>query len=167
MIRVNLLREHDPLPRLVVNFGRIAGDCYNDDCPHCVGRHEFRYCIEEVAVALNLHHKVVKRVLSAYRTGARRRKLEFTLPEEQFRELMSDDCAYCGGHPANCAKVSDAGRVWLLRYQGIDRVDNARGYVPDNVVSCCSACNFVKGTLPADQMRERAERLVRVLGRAA
>jgi hypothetical protein len=28
---------------------------------------------------------------------------------------------------------------------GLDRLDNARGYDADNVVSCCTTCNVVRG----------------------
>ena len=29
-------------------------------------------------------------------------------------------------------------------YNGMDRVDNAKGYVLGNVVPCCHTCNFAK-----------------------
>jgi len=32
-------------------------------------------------------------------------------------------------------------------YTGIDRVDNKKGYVVDNVVSCCTICNRVKNNM--------------------
>ena len=31
---------------------------------------------------------------------------------------------------------------------GIDRRDNTAGYVPENVVTCCAACNYKKGAQP-------------------
>ena len=30
---------------------------------------------------------------------------------------------------------------------GIDRVDNTLGYTSNNVVSCCTECNFMKRTM--------------------
>ena len=32
-------------------------------------------------------------------------------------------------------------------YNGVDRVDNDKGYIRDNIVSCCSDCNRSKGVL--------------------
>ena len=31
-----------------------------------------------------------------------------------------------------------------FRYNGIDRVDSSKGYLPNNVVACCTTCNRMK-----------------------
>lgn len=41
--------------------------------------------------------------------------------------------------------------TWILNnneltYNGIDRLDNSKGYTIDNSVACCSKCNIAKGT---------------------
>lgn len=33
-------------------------------------------------------------------------------------------------------------------HNGVDRVDNALGYTPDNCVPCCSRCNYAKRAMP-------------------
>lgn len=37
---------------------------------------------------------------------------------------------------------------------GIDRVDNDKGYVPGNVSPCCWVCNIAKGTMSLDEWAE-------------
>jgi hypothetical protein len=39
-------------------------------------------------------------------------------------------------------------------YNGIDRLDCAIGYQPNNVVSCCAICNRAKGDMPFEAFIE-------------
>ena len=39
-------------------------------------------------------------------------------------------------------------------YNGIDRVDNTRGYTLDNVVPCCFKCNRAKDTMTKEEFLE-------------
>lgn len=72
----------------------------------------------------------LKGVLSAYRSNARKRGIEFALDPLLVDDLTTDSCYYCGAPPAP--------------RNGIDRADNARGYVEGNVVTACSLCNRLK-----------------------
>ena len=36
-------------------------------------------------------------------------------------------------------------------YNGLDRVDNNKGYFEDNVVPCCGVCNKMKGTMKQEE----------------
>ena len=49
-------------------------------------------------------------------------------------ELLKKDCFYCLKNDPNCIN-------------GIDRMDNQKCYEKNNCVSCCKACNFIKGCL--------------------
>jgi hypothetical protein len=79
----------------------------------------------------------------AYKKGAEKRGLSFTLSTEEFRELTSQDCFYCGDKPSN-ALTSAIGEKYI--YNGIDRVDNTKGYFVENCVPCCEMCNKAKAT---------------------
>ena len=59
---------------------------------------------------------------------ARERNLRNELSETEWRLLLANNCVYCGFPRAN----------------GIDRMDNGRGYEQDNVQSCCWTCNQMK-----------------------
>lgn len=74
----------------------------------------------------------VKRTWKAYRANAKYRGQLYALPRELHNDLVTDACFYCGelAKPVN----------------GIDRVDNARGYVEDNVVTACFRCNSSKSS---------------------
>lgn len=73
---------------------------------------------------------------SKYQHGALERKLEFTLTKENFDTIIIKDCHYCKSSP--------------VKYSGIDRFDNNKGYTLDNCVACCTTCNFLKHTLSYD-----------------
>lgn len=62
----------------------------------------------------------------------RKKKIDFNLTLEQFANLTSQPCHYCG----QLSPGKD--------YVGIDRVDNNQDYVVNNCVPCCSVCNMMK-----------------------
>ena len=67
--------------------------------------------------------------LYQYKTRACHKDFEFEMTDEEFFHLIELECFYCGTENGN----------------GIDRVDNAIGYIRDNVVPCCKTCNYIKG----------------------
>lgn len=85
-----------------------------------------------------------------YICNASTRKYAFELTLEQFRDLTAKDCHYCGKHPsASCLKSwrgmnPETTKNQPYIYNGVDRVDNAVGYVVGNCVPCCKICNIMK-----------------------
>lgn len=69
------------------------------------------------------------------KTKAKSRKLEFLLTFDQFLEISSTPCFYCSDKL--CGKKN---------YQGahLDRIDNSKGYIIDNVISCGLLCNQIR-----------------------
>lgn len=80
-------------------------------------------------------------LLIRYRINAKRRDLAWDISEERFLVLISGNCRYCGC-PPSALKQLPSGSSMI--YNGIDRRNSAKGYVEDNVVSCCSSCNYAK-----------------------
>ena len=76
--------------------------------------------------------------------GARKRGLAVEIAREDLEEMVGKECFYCGEAPAEGAS------------NGVDRVDNDKGYVPDNCVPCCSPCNRMKMALDPCTFLERA-----------
>jgi hypothetical protein len=68
-----------------------------------------------------------------YVKGAKKRGIPFALSRTHFQELIVKPCFYC--------KYHKEGEV-----NGIDRVDNQKGYIENNVVPCCETCNVLKGS---------------------
>ena len=67
-----------------------------------------------------------------YVKGAKKRGISFELPKTQFEALIVQPCFYCTHFRE--------GEV-----NGIDRLDNHKGYREGNVVPCCETCNQAKG----------------------
>jgi hypothetical protein len=67
-----------------------------------------------------------------YVKGAKKRGLSFELTKTHFVSLLTEPCFYCA--------YQKQGEV-----NGIDRLDNNKGYHTDNVVPCCQVCNKAKG----------------------
>lgn len=88
------------------------------------------------------------RVLHDYKFNAKKRQVSWELTDEQFNQLTQADCHYCGRAPMSvCVGEYSTGSY---TYNGIDRKDNLRGYLWDNVVACCKICNWAKGNMPYD-----------------
>jgi len=63
------------------------------------------------------------------RSGARARNYSFLLSlDDYIKNFWHKPCNYCG----------------KLNQDGIDRVDNSKGYESKNCVPCCSLCNTMK-----------------------
>lgn len=86
-----------------------------------------------------------------YRTSAKVRGLEFTLTDEQMDELFASNCYYCNAEPRE--------GQYTFTYNGIDRVDNTKGYTPDNVVACCKTCNNAKKNMSVEEFLNWADRV--------
>lgn len=91
----------------------------------------------------------------SYNKGAAKRGLEFSLEKDYFRILITSNCFYCGIEPlqesfAGCHKGDPA--RWKAHsrfvYNGIDRLCNSKGYIPENCVTCCKICNMAKHAMP-------------------
>lgn len=76
-----------------------------------------------------------------YRKNARNRKLLWKLEFEYFKQLISQDCFYCGEPPSKTTRNECPNET---KSNGIDRVDPALGYFKKNVVPCCRDCNNMK-----------------------
>lgn len=79
------------------------------------------------------------------RNSAKKRGYTFKLTEGVFASLSQENCFYCGSPPSAIAKQPGCNGHGI--YNGIDRIDNTRGYIEDNCVPCCWICNRAKGAL--------------------
>lgn len=97
--------------------------------------------------AINYHfQKNIKSILRTYKHCARKRNLIFDLNEKEFIQLILGNCFYCGCATSNSRKPQSLS-CSNFKYNGIDRLNNERGYYSDNCVSCCNTCNSAKSTL--------------------
>lgn len=87
------------------------------------------------------------RIIDVTKRNARTRNYEWRLTREEALGLLTGACHYCGCPPARMARSARG----AFAYNGIDRVDNAKGYLTENVVSCCADCNSGKRTMTKDE----------------
>jgi len=82
---------------------------------------------------------------SKYKHGAKKRNLEWNLSVEQFENFISKNCYYCNSIPKQ-TMYSDANKCQKSKciYNGIDRIDNNKGYTLENCVTSCKRCNYFK-----------------------
>lgn len=83
-------------------------------------------------------------IFRSYKYGAEKRGLSFNLDKATFKALTKGDCAYCGAPPEKTRINNRQSTPYI--YNGVDRVDNTKGYEEGNVVSCCYFCNTAKST---------------------
>lgn len=81
----------------------------------------------------------------SYRTRAEKSGVPFDISEDEFREIASSECWYCGRPPKEkVGKLFGEEHYTGYFYNGLDRFDNGLGYEKDNVVPCCIMCNIAK-----------------------
>lgn len=89
-------------------------------------------------------HKNKPRI-DTYNKHANIQGVPFELIQDVWDKLIKGDCAYCKRSPT----------TWF----GVDRVVPSKGYVLDNVASCCYDCNLDKFEYDIEMMKERNERI--------
>ena len=67
--------------------------------------------------------------LKSYKDNAKKGGHVWALSDEEFLSFWEKPCHYCGGG---------------IKTIGLDRVENSKGYILENVVPCCSVCNRMK-----------------------
>jgi hypothetical protein len=124
--------------------------------------------------SLEAHFKI-------YQRSARLKKLPFEFSEEEFKSLVIQPCYYCNivdekgfNEKPDCAceektpagirinveePKSTAKDKVLTSFNGVDRMNQATGYVPSNSVSCCAMCNWMKGSLDSATFIKRIQHI--------
>lgn len=102
-------------------------------------------------------------LIGRYRTGAFERGYSFELGYEECQRLFGSKCKWCGSAPSASHAVGDR-KQYRLTYNGIDRLDNSKGYTIDNVAACCKVCNRAKNAMSVDEFESWIERLIAFRG---
>ena len=105
---------------------------------------------------------------SGLKSRAKKYGLEFSLTKENIRDLCFSECHYCGNSPSQKMKLynwnarirkDDTG--WSVVYNGIDRRDNAIGYILENCVTCCKICNTMKNVMSTNEFIDHIKRILK------
>ena len=91
--------------------------------------------------------------MDGYKQNAKKDGRTFRLSPTEFYNLVSGECEYCGRPPEKRGEKR-SGRLGHWPWNGVDRLDNKKGYTPENCITCCQECNFIRGcNLTVGEMR--------------
>lgn len=122
-------------------------------CPKCSYRSK--------GFSARKHKDTMFSLLLIYKTGAKNRNLKWNLTDEQFREITSSNCYYCGQIPKSIHRSSTKNISYNeYIYNGVDRKDNKKGYFVKNCVPCCTICNLAKRNLSIEDFKSWIKQLV-------
>lgn len=100
-------------------------------------------------------------IWAGYRHSAKLRKLEFTLTQQEFYNIIVQPCTYCNRVKTKAVSWSRARKYYNearpkeeFWYTGIDRRDNTKGYITGNSVPCCEICNRAKSNLSLKEFEQ-------------
>jgi hypothetical protein len=96
-----------------------------------------------------------------YKYRAKLRKIGLSITFEEFVRITQQDCYLCGAKPANKMRNQ---RVYdyPFIYNGIDRIDNSKGYHTDNILPCCAMCNSLKSKFSLDEFMLKVASIYRL-----
>jgi len=94
-----------------------------------------------------------RKLVHRLKKQAQERNYAWNLSNENVKEITSNNCFYCGKEPRQVSGEYTNAFNGVYLYNGIDRVDNSRGYDVDNCVPCCSVCNHAKSNSSLDDFK--------------
>jgi hypothetical protein len=81
------------------------------------------------------------------RSDRKKKKLKNDLTKEFIKVLISEPCSYCGEDKLQMT---------------LDRIDNTKGHLQNNVLPCCVRCNLIRRDMPFDAWIELTDSLRRI-----
>jgi hypothetical protein len=135
------------------------------------------------------YYRYGKGAIPILQQGADRRGISFDLTSdtlEQWWHSQPDTCYYCGTTLEQYLEIRDfilayhgknyevnkfkrfyrSPKHQSIRWMTIDRVENEKGYEPENMVKACWICNSLKGDFfDAEQMKKIAPQIIARLER--
>jgi hypothetical protein len=90
--------------------------------------------------------------MQIYIKSAKTRGLEIAKDDNSlntFKEYFNSPCDYCGVTP----------NMRNGELNGLDRIQNDKGYTVPNVVPCCSPCNMMKGCMTIEHFKAQVQNI--------
>jgi hypothetical protein len=89
---------------------------------------------------------------SQYKSSADKRNIIFELTKDEFINIVSKPCNYCGISDLTYYNTNGAG--------GIDRIDSNNNYIISNCISCCGMCNKMKLDYTKDDFLNKCVQII-------
>lgn len=123
----------------IVRADKINTKTYTpQSCTHCINS-----LLQEIADSKYSETRSFRKRLHSIQANAKGRGIKLLLTEEQIKNMLEQDCYYCGEPHAN----------------GIDRIDSDGGYTIDNAVPCCGICNVMKNKFPISVFLDKVNKI--------
>jgi len=110
-------------------------------------------CLLKLGYSEATFNKVFKQI----KRQAKVRGYFWDLTRKDIKDITKQDCCYCGVSPKQRCKSNHNNGDYV--YNGIDRVDNSKGYTIDNIVPCCFQCNAAKRAYTSEDFFAWVERV--------
>jgi hypothetical protein len=108
----------------------------SNKCKKCL-EYQYNYDLNRETTREERYNGSINDIYTNAIRKAEKKEYTFDLCIENYELLIFSDCTYCGG-------MDDRG------FNGLDRMDNNIGYLPENVTPCCMLCNYIKYTHTID-----------------
>ncbi len=101
------------------------------------------------------------KLYDTYKRHAIDRNIEFEITKEDFINLTKLNCEYCDISPLQKyrSKHQKLGEEPLV-YNGVDRIDNMKGYTKDNCITACKRCNQGKNNMSIIDFRNWIKNII-------
>ena len=104
----------------------------------------------------------INRLMLFYKNKSWAKRRVFNLSKEVFYKLIKGNCFYCGIEPKQVLKRQKTDLPQIV-YNGIDRIDSKKPYVPSNCVSCCKRCNSAKSDMTLEDFKNHIRKVYKWL----
>lgn len=102
----------------------------------------------------------------SYKTHKKRayKKKFKPLTREEWGAIVFKPCHYCNGfdirgYRTDVSMTDKVFETMKVKLNGVDRVDNSKGYEFDNCVPCRLRCNVAKGVMSQDEFYSHIEKI--------
>jgi hypothetical protein len=89
----------------------------------------------------------------------RHRNIEWQLTFEDWILIVQKDCEICGSKPVMKEGKLHKKTGEQVPINGVDRIDNDKGYILNNVRCSCSKCNYMKHNMPDEYFLEHVKKI--------
>lgn len=134
----------------------LTGNNLRNGSKSCGCKHNRRWRYGKYNV--NARYTTIRNIMSRYNCEAKNRNLDFKLTFKEFKSLIFKSCFYCNIKKSSYQTCPNKIKLW---YNGIDRVDNTKGYFLENCVTCCKSCNSKKKSITPEMIKKAYEFLFR------
>ena len=92
-------------------------------------------------------------------TRSRKLGFDYNLSKEDYINMTQEPCYYCNAIGTNTLpdRMNRSGKrvsSIIVRYNGIDRINNNKGYIYGNIITCCKFCNLARGSMTQKEFKD-------------